>query len=229
MSHASPASGQATASHGAHDAHGAHGAHATSMHVDSRKLGVWAFIGSEVMFFAALITVYLVYKPRNLAAGGPDPKEVLGITVTSVLAAILLASSVTMVLALAASRRNDWRWFRIWHLTTAFLGLCFLGGQAYEFTELILEGITMPSSIFGMSFFILTGFHGTHVAIGVIWLLAVFFKVRAYPKSPENVMDIEMAGLYWHFVDLVWVGIFTLIYLMPDFAPAAELMLFHWR
>lgn len=120
------------------------------MHVDSRKLGVWAFIGSEVMFFAALITVYLVYKPRNLAAGGPDPKEVLGITVTSVLAAILLASSVTMVLAshgLAPQRLA--RGFRIWHLTTAFLGLCFLGGQAYEFTELILEGITMPSSIFG--------------------------------------------------------------------------------
>ncbi len=223
MSHASPASGHATAGHGAHDAHGAH---ATSMHVDSRKLGVWAFIGSEVMFFAALITVYLVYKPRNLAAGGPDPKEVLGIQFTSLLAAILLASSVTMVLALAASRRGDWRLFRIWHLATAFLGLCFLGGQVYEFTELVHEGITMPSSIFGMSFFILTGFHGTHVAIGVIWLLAVFFKVRAYPKSPENVMDIEMAGLYWHFVDLVWVGIFTLIYLMPDFAPAAELMLF---
>ncbi|HNP85615.1 MAG TPA: heme-copper oxidase subunit III [Kouleothrix sp.] len=228
MSHVSTASGHAAASQGAHEAHGAH---ATSMHVDSRKLGVWAFIGSEVMFFAALITVYLVYKPRNLANGGPDPKEVLGIGVTSVLAAILLASSVTMVLALAAARRGDRRQFPIWLLATVGLGLCFLGGQAYEFTELITgeHQITMSTSMFGETFFILTGFHGTHVAIGVIWLLATFFKVRAYPKSPENVMDIELAGLYWHFVDLVWVGIFTIIYLMPDFAPATELLFFHFH
>jgi cytochrome c oxidase subunit III len=208
----------------AHAAHGS-GLLANSMGVDSRKLGLWAFIGNETLFFAALITVYLVYKPQNLAKGGPDPKEFLGITVTSVLAAILLASSVTMVLALAAIRRGDRRFFQVWLLATAGLGLCFLGGQAYEFTELIHEGITMPSSLFGMTFFILTGFHGTHVAIGVTWLLSTFFKVRRYPNSHENEMDVEMAGLYWHFVDLVWVGIFTLIYLLPDFRPAAELIL----
>ena len=216
-------------SHSNMPAHAAHGSGllANSMGVDSRKLGVWAFIGSETLFFGALIAVYLIFKPRNLAAGGPDPKEVLGIGVTSVLAAILLASSVTMVLALAASRRGDGRFFRIWLLATAFLGLCFLGGQAYEFTELVFgEGVTMPSSLFGQTFFILTGFHGTHVAIGVIWLLSVFAKVTRYPSSPENPMDVEIAGLYWHFVDLVWVGIFTLIYLLPDFAPAAAGMLF---
>jgi cytochrome c oxidase subunit III len=214
--------------HGAasHETHVGHGAHATALGVDSRKLGVWAFIGSEVLFFAALITVYLVYKPRNLAAGGPDPKEVLGIGVTSVLATILLASSLTMVLALAAIRRKDIRLFRVWLLATAGLGLCFLGGQAYEFTELVVaESVTMPTSIFGMTFFILTGFHGTHVAIGVIWLLSVFTKVMRYPNSPENEMDVELGGLYWHFVDLVWVGIFTLIYLMPDFNATAAVLL----
>ena len=215
-----------TATHHVATSHDAHNAHATSLGVDSRKMGVWAFIGSEVMFFAALITVYLVYKPRNLAAGGPDPKEVLGIGVTSVLAAILLASSLTMVLALAAIRRHDMRLFRIWLLATAGLGLCFLGGQVYEFTELIVfEGITMPTSIFGMTFFILTGFHGTHVALGVIWLLSVFAKVTRYPNSPDNEMDVELGGLYWHFVDLVWVGIFTLIYLLPDFNTAAAVLL----
>jgi cytochrome c oxidase subunit 3/cytochrome o ubiquinol oxidase subunit 3 len=207
-------------------AHAAHGGHTeTSLGVDSRKLGVWAFIGSETLFFAALLAVYFVFKPRNLAAGGPDPKHVLGIGVTSVLAAILLASSVTMVLALAAIRRGDQRFFRIWLLSTVGLGLCFLGGQAYEFTELIHENVTMPSSMFGMTFFILTGFHGTHVAIGAIWLLSVFLKTQRYPNSPENAMDVELGGLYWHFVDLVWVGLFTLIYLLPDFAPAAELIL----
>jgi cytochrome c oxidase subunit 3 len=214
-----------TATNHAAASHDIHGAHATALGVDSRKLGVWAFIGSEVLFFAALITVYLIYKPRNLAAGGPDPKEVLGIGVTSVLATILLASSLTMVLALAAIRRKDMRLFRIWLLATAGLGLCFLGGQAYEFTELVLaEGVTMPSSIFGMTFFILTGFHGTHVAIGVTWLLSVLTKVMRYPNSPENEMDVELGGLYWHFVDLVWVGIFTLIYLMPDFNATAAVL-----
>ena len=215
-----------TASSHAAASHSAHGAHPTAMGVDSRKMGVWAFIGSEVMFFAALITVYLIYKPRNLEAGGPDPKEVLGIGFTSILAAILLASSVTMVLALAAIRRHDIRLFRIWLLATAGLGLCFLGGQVYEFTELIVnEGVTMPTSLFGQTFFIMTGFHGTHVAIGVIWLLAVFAKVTRYPNSPENEMDVELGGLYWHFVDLVWVAIFTLIYLLPDFNAAAAALI----
>jgi cytochrome c oxidase subunit 3/cytochrome o ubiquinol oxidase subunit 3 len=206
--------------------HSAHGAHPTAMGVDSRKMGVWAFIGSEVMFFAALITVYLIYKPRNLANGGPDPKDVLGIQFTSLLAAILLASSVTMVLALAAIRRHDMRLFRIWLLATAGLGLCFLGGQAYEFTELIVsENVTMPTSLFGQTFFIMTGFHGTHVAIGVIWLLSVFTKVMRYPNSPENELDVELGGLYWHFVDLVWVAIFTLIYLLPDFNAVAAALI----
>lgn len=223
MSHSTTAASHAATGH---DAHGAHAEHPTSMGVDSRKMGVWAFIGSEVMFFAALITVYLIYKPRNLEAGGPDPKEVLGIGFTSVLAAILLASSVTMVLALAAIRRHDIRWFRIWLLATAGLGLCFLGGQVFEFSELIFnENVTMPTSLFGQTFFIMTGFHGTHVAIGVIWLLSVFAKVTRYPNSPENEMDVELGGLYWHFVDLVWVAIFTLIYLMPDFGPAAAALI----
>ena len=212
----------ATATHAAPDTHAAHDSgHGTSLGVDSRKMGVWSFIGSETLFFAALIVTYFIYKPRNLAAGGQDPKEFLGIAVTSVLAAFLLASSVTMVLALAAIRRHDIRQFRMWLLATVGLGLCFLGGQAYEFTKLISEGVTFSSSMFGTTFFVLTGFHGTHVAIGVTWLLSVFTKVWRYPDRPGNDMDVELGGLYWHFVDLVWVAIFTLIYLLPDFNAAA--------
>ena len=191
--------------------------HGTSMGVDSRKMGVWAFIGSETLFFAALIVTFFIYKPINAAR--PDaqlPHEKLGIQFTGVLAAILLASSVTMVLALAAARRGDRRRFAICQLGTIGLGLCFLGGQAYEFYNLaVFEGVTLRSSLLGMTFFLLTGFHGTHVAIGATWLLSVFLKVRAYPNSPENLMDIELGGLYWHFVDLVWVAVFTLIYLLP--------------
>jgi cytochrome c oxidase subunit 3 len=208
----------ATATHATPSTHAAHDSgHGTSLGVDSRKMGVWTFIGSETLFFAALIVTYLIYKPRNLAAGGQDPKEFLGIAVTSVLASILLASSLTMVLALAAIRRHDTRQFRIWLLATAGLGLCFLSGQAYEFTKLISEGVTFSSSMFGTTFFVLTGFHGTHVAIGVTWLMSVFTKIWRYPDAPGNDMDVELGGLYWHFVDLVWVAIFTLIYLLPDF------------
>ncbi|MCS6939947.1 MAG: cytochrome c oxidase subunit 3 [Roseiflexus sp.] len=190
-------------------------AHHTSLGVDNRKLGVWAFIGSETLFFATLITTYFVFAPVNrMRPDFQDPREFLDIELTTVLASILLASSLTMVLALSASRRGDRRWFTTWLLATVGLGLAFIGGQAYEFNHLYHEGLTLSSSLFGTTFFVLTGFHGTHVAIGVIWLLSVFFKVRAYPDSPENAMDVEIAGLYWHFVDLVWVAIFVLVYLI---------------
>lgn len=187
----------------------------TSLGVDSRKLGMWAFIGSETLFFTSLITTYLVYAPVNRARPDfQDPKHFLDISLTSVLAAILLASSLTMVLALAASRRNDLKSFRNWQLATMLLGLAFVGGQVYEFQHLYHEGLTLSSSLFGTTFYVLTGFHGTHVFIGVIWLAAVLVKVLKTPGSPENPMDIELVGLYWHFVDLVWVAIFTLIYLI---------------
>lgn len=190
-------------------------AHSTSLGVDNRKLGVWAFIGSETLFFATLITTYFVFAPVNrMRPDFQDPREFLDIELTTVLASILLASSLTMVLALSASKRGDRRWFTTWLLATVGLGLAFIGGQAYEFNHLYHEGLTLSSSLFGTTFFVLTGFHGTHVAIGVIWLLSVFFKVRAYPDSPENAMDVEIAGLYWHFVDLVWVAIFVLVYLI---------------
>jgi len=186
-----------------------------SLGVDSRKLGVWTFIGSESLFFAALITTYLVFAPVNMARpDAQNPKEYLDIWLTSVLAALLLASSLTMVLALAAVRRGDMKLFRVWLLATVGLGFSFLGGQVYEFAELYHHGATLSSSLFGTTFFVLTGFHGTHVLIGAIWLLSVFFKVQRYPDSPETVMDVELGGLYWHFVDLVWVVIFTVIYLI---------------
>jgi cytochrome c oxidase subunit 3/cytochrome o ubiquinol oxidase subunit 3 len=211
--------GSSTSTNGAAEHHAvqhiATGHMYTSLGVDNRKLGLWALIGSETLFFTALITTYLIYAPINAARSDfQDPKEFLDIELTTLLASLLLASSLTMVLSLAASRRGDYKGFRNWLLATVVLGLGFLGGQVYEFDHLYHLGLTLSSSLFGSTFFVLTGFHGTHVAIGVIWLLAVFFKVRQTPNSPENPMDLEIAGLYWHFVDLVWVAIFVLIYLI---------------
>ena len=124
----------------AHDEHGHHTGHPpTSLGINSRKLGLWAFISSEVMFFTALIATYLVMKPRNLELGGPHPQDFLGITLTAILAFILLMSSLTMVLALAATERNDQRGIRLWLGATIALGLMFLGGQTYEFNKLFSE------------------------------------------------------------------------------------------
>jgi cytochrome c oxidase subunit 3/cytochrome o ubiquinol oxidase subunit 3 len=195
------------------------------MGVDSRKMGVWAFIGSEVMFFAALITTYLVMRPRNeefeeakrVANPSYEPQlaeHFVNIELTTVLASILLASSLTMVLALAAIRRNDQKMFRVWLLSTIGLGLAFLGGQIYEFNHLYHEGVTLTSSLFASTFFVTTGFHGTHVAIGATWLFSVFLNSLRHPYSADNYMDVELGGLYWHFVDLVWVAIFVLLYLI---------------
>ena len=214
-----------TTGHGNGAAHPTASGEVPSMGVDSRKMGVWAFIGSEIMFFAALITTYLVLKPKNAAieeekhAKNPGyepqlPHHFLDINLTTVLASILLASSLTMVLALAAVRRGDQRRFRIWLLATIGLGLSFLGGQAYEFTHLYSEGLTLSSSLFGATFFLTTGFHGTHVAIGATWLFAIFLNSLRHPYGGENYMDVEIGGLYWHFVDLVWVAIFVLLYLI---------------
>ncbi len=182
--------------------------------LDVRKLGMWAFLGSECVFFGALIASYFVYRPLILA-GDPKPHEVLGINFTALLAFILLISSLTMVLALNAIQHDRRRAGAYWLLATAVLGTTFLGGQAYEFTKLAQEGVTLSSGIFGQCFLVLTGFHGTHVFLGVIWLLACFARAMRGGFNSGNYIGAEIAGLYWHFVDIVWVAIFTLIYLIP--------------
>jgi heme/copper-type cytochrome/quinol oxidase subunit 3 len=124
-------------------------------------------------------------------------------------------SSLTMVLALAAIQRNDAFRMRLWLITTALLGCVFLGGQYYEFTTFVHEGLTLSRSLFGSSFFVLTGFHGTHVALGVLWLLYLTSVSWFKRLNAEQALYVEIAGLYWHFVDIVWIVIFTLVYLIP--------------
>jgi cytochrome c oxidase subunit 3 len=181
--------------------------------LDIRKLGMWCFLGSECIFFGALIGTYYVYRPQ-IFANEPHPHHVLDIGFTAFLAFILLMSSLTMVLALSAIQHNLRRAGSLWLLATAFLGTCFLAGQAYEFTKLAHEGVTLASGTFGQCFLTLTGFHGTHVFVGVLWLLACFARAIRGGFHAGNYIGVEIAGLYWHFVDLVWVAIFTLVYLM---------------
>jgi cytochrome c oxidase subunit 3/cytochrome o ubiquinol oxidase subunit 3 len=182
--------------------------------LDVRKLGMWVFLGSECVFFGSLITTFFVYRPAILA-GEPKPHEVLGINFTALLAFILVTSSLTMVLAIDNVTRNRPRAGGLWLLATAILGTAFLGGQTYEFTKLAQEGVTLTSGVFGQCFLTLTGFHGTHVFIGIIWLLSCLPRAMRGGFDAQNYIGLEIAGLYWHFVDIVWVVIFTLIYLLP--------------
>jgi len=123
-------------------------------------------------------------------------------------------SSLTMVLALAAVQRGNPRGTKIWLAATALLGMTFIAGQCYEFTEFFFHGLALQTNLFGASFFVLTGFHGTHVTVGVIWLWTLFVLAVRGRLPQERALDVEIAGLYWHFVDVVWIAIFTLIYLI---------------
>ena len=190
----------------------AHEEHPTSTGLNSRKMVFWAFLGSECMFFGSLIATYLVYRGRDSV--GPHPHEILNIPFTSVSAFVLLMSSLTMVLALAAVQSGNTRGTRIWLAATALLGMTFLAGQCYEFTEFVYEGLKLQTNLFGSTFFVLTGFHGTHVTVGVIWLWTLFSMAVREKLPQERALDVEIAGLYWHFVDVVWVAIFTLVYLI---------------
>ena len=190
------------------------GGHATSTGLDNTKLAMWAFLGSEFLLFGALISTYLLY--RNRAVTGPKPADVYDIPFTSVSSFVLLMSSLTMVLALAAIQRGDHHKTRVWLLATALLGMVFISGQIYEFTIFVKEGFTVRSSPAGSAFFILTSFHGAHVTIGILMLLSLVALSLQGRLPQSRHTTVEYVGLYWHFVDIIWIIIFTVVYLVPS-------------
>src|SRR5713101_5591963 len=193
--------------------------HVTNTGVSNEKLAMWVFLGSECLLFGALISTYFLYRGRSYT--GPTPKQIYDIPYTSISSFVLLMSSLTMVLALAAIQRGDHRRLRLWLTATALLGTVFIGGQIYEFTSFIHEGLTLKTNLFGSSFFVLTGFHGVHVTIGIVMLLSLW-NLSLQGKLPkERAEVVEIAGLYWHFVDIVWIVIFTVVYLIPSGGHAA--------
>src|SRR3954451_22704096 len=191
----------------------------TATGVSNEKLAMWAFLGSECLLFGALISTYFLYRGRGPNGGGPigvQPQDIYDIPYTSVSSFVLLMSSLTMVLALSAIQRGDMRRNRIWLLATAALGATFVGGQVYEFTSFIREGLTLKTNMFGSSFFVMTGFHGVHVTVGIIMLLSLA-NLSSRGKLPKEKAEVvEIAGLHGHFVDVVWIVIFTVVYLIPS-------------
>jgi heme/copper-type cytochrome/quinol oxidase subunit 3 len=195
-------------------AHEAHDPNLGNTGLDHRKMGMWIFLGSDCMFFGSLIGTYLAYKGKSL--WGPGPRDVFNIPLTSYSAALLLASSLFMVLALARLQENRIKAAAFWLGATALFGLHFVLNQVYEFTTFALhEGLTLGTNLFGSSFFVLTGFHGAHVSLGVVWLTIIMVLALRGKIDRRDYTKVEIAGLYWHFVDIVWIAIFTVIYLIP--------------
>jgi cytochrome c oxidase subunit 3 len=178
------------------------------------KLGMWVFLAADAMSFGGLIVGYALL--RHASANWPPPAQTLGINLTAFMTFLLIVSSVTMVLSLSAIQNGDMRRFKKFLLLTILGGLLFLGCQAYEWTHLLTErlpeiGISFSSHLFATTFFVLTGFHGMHVTGGVLYNSCV---LAACLRGRYGAKHVEIAGLYWHFVDLVWILIFTFVYLI---------------
>jgi cytochrome c oxidase subunit 3/cytochrome o ubiquinol oxidase subunit 3 len=190
-----------------------HGVHVTSTGLSNNKLAMWLFLGSECLLFGGLISTYMLYRGRHSENLGPD--QVWDIPFTSASSFVLLMSSLTMVLAVTSAKRRDDRNTKVWLSVTAVLGSLFVAGQVYEFTTFYREGLGYTTSLFASSFYTLTGFHGVHVSVGVIMLLSVVGMIAKKRTGEDKSELVELVGLYWHFVDIVWILIFTLVYLIP--------------
>ena len=221
----------------AHDAsHGEHGGHHTSLGLSNMKLAMWLFLGSECLLFGALISSYLLSKAEFMAeilAGNPlvtatlpeflveefveagSVEPMWDIPFTSGSSFILLMSSLTMVLAHKAVSEDDDLQTKVWLAATALLGSTFIAGQVYEFTAFYREGLTYDGNLFGSAFYTLTGFHGAHVSGGILMLMSLLYMAYRGKLKSDRAETVELVGLYWHFVDVVWVLIFTIVYLIP--------------
>ena len=194
--------------------------HATSTGISNTKLAMWTYLASDCLLFGGLISTYLLYKnrPGNIPglAGSPiRASELFNIPFTSMTSFILLMSSLTMVLAVSAIERADHHRTRAWIVATALLGSTFIAGQVYEFTSFYREGLGYTTSRFSSAFYTLTGFHGVHVTVGIIMLLSLFLLSLKGQLPEHKAETVEIVGLYWHFVDVVWIVIFAVVYLIP--------------
>ena len=181
------------------------------------KLGMWVFLAGDAMGFGVLLASYGAMRAGS--ADWPNPAEVLGIQLTALMTFLLICSSVTMVKSLENLKSGNLARAKMFLLLTALGGAIFVGLQAYEWTHLIHRGLMVfgnpwGATLFGASFFIITGFHGMHVTAGVIYLLSIYGVISRNSDMGYKYMVTEVAGLYWHFVDLVWIMVFTFVYLL---------------
>ena len=191
------------------------------MKVYNLKLGMWVFLLSEVMFFSSLIGAYIILRfahPEQWA----EPNAVLNVPLTGFNTFMLICSSVTMVKAFAAIEHGDQAGLRKWLIATIILGAAFVGIQVFEYMKLAGHGFVPNAAsyaaeggpLYGSTFYTMTGFHGAHVTIGVLALIFTAVKAFRGKYSATDYGGVEIMGLYWHFVDLVWIILFTIVYLI---------------
>jgi heme/copper-type cytochrome/quinol oxidase subunit 3 len=184
--------------------------------LSNEKLTMWAFLGSDCLLFGALISTYLLLRNRvGPATKGPTAADLFDIPFTSVSSFVLLMSSLTMVLAVNSIAERDIERCKLWLLTTAALGSIFIAGQVYEFTSFYREGLGYTTNISSSAFYTLTGFHGVHVSLGIIMLATLWVLIHRGALTVANAETVDIIGLYWHFVDIVWIVIFAVVYLIP--------------
>jgi len=185
--------------------------------LSAAQWGMIAFLVSEVTFFSTLVMVYIVFigaDERPGGRGGPKPVEVLSLQLVAVTTLCLLSSSAAIHFAERSLRRGSEGGFRWWWTATIALGIVFLGGTAYEWRDLIAHGLTVQRNLFATTYYTLVGFHGAHVTVGVIVMLIVLGLALCRHVNAENSHGVELVSWYWHFVDGVWVVVFTVVYLV---------------
>lgn len=179
----------------------------------NKFVGFWFFLGGETVLFASLFGTYIALK--NSTAGGPSSQDLFGLGLVFLMTMILLTSSLTSVYAIYHMKNNDYKKMQRWFIITLLLGFSFLALEIYEFQHYIRDyGFTFRSSAFGSAFYTLVGFHGGHVLFGLIWMITLLVRNRTRGLNLYNAPKFYVVSLYWHFIDLVWVFIFTVVYLM---------------
>ena len=197
-----------------HHSHEAHGVHLEQSTLEGRnKITLfWTFLGAECVLFGTLFGTYLTLRGNSM--GGPTGQDLFDIVLVAWATVFLLVSSLTSVLAVQAMHSGKLAKMQVWLLVTVLLGAGFLALEIYEFNHYVHEKHTFSSSAFGTSFYSLVGFHGAHVAFGLCWILTLMLQMFKKGITAVTAPKVFVASLYWHFIDVVWVFIFTIVYLM---------------
>lgn len=178
----------------------------------NKVLGFWLFLGGETVLFGTLFSAFLAL--RNQVLDGPPAHELFQLPLVALATALLLTSSLTSVFAVHALHTNRVKALINWLIVTVLLGAAFLGLEIYEFVHYVHEGHGFTTSAFSSSFYTLVGFHGAHVAFGILWITLIIIQLAKKGLTVVTAPKVYVAGMYWHFIDVVWVFIFTVVYLM---------------
>jgi len=178
----------------------------------NKVTGFWLFLGGETVLFGTLFAAYLTL--RGQLNGGPSANDLFDFLLVAIATALLLTSSLTSVFALQAMHANKVKSLIVWLVVTLLLGVGFLGLEIYEFVHYVDHGHGFTTSAFSTSFYTLVGFHGAHVAFGILWLLSILYQLKFRGLNTTTAPKVYLFGMYWHFIDVVWVFIFTVVYLM---------------